>query len=192
MHLAQKALIACIALLLGSSATSCSRGENAPVSTERSTPMTIQIRSTAFSDGQPIPQKYTCDGEDVSPSLSWDSAPNGTKSFSLICDDPDAPSGTWVHWVIYDLSSTTRELPEAISANEEVLNGAKQGRNDFSRIGYGGPCPPKGNPHRYYFKLYALDSVLNLKAGATKADLENAMKGHVVGEGKVIGTYKRK
>ena len=154
--------------------------------------MAITIRSAGFADGQPIPEKYTCDGKDVSPSLSWDNAPNGTKSFVLICDDPDAPAGTWVHWVMYDLSAATRELPEAIPAKEEVLSGARQGTNDFKRIGYGGPCPPKGNAHRYYFKLYALDSVLNLKPGATKGDVESAMKGHVVGEGKIMGTYKRK
>ena len=154
--------------------------------------MTIQIRSAAFDEGHSIPQKHTCDGEDVSPSLRWEKAPDRTKSFALICDDPDAPSGTWVHWVIYDLPAAITELPEAIPTKEEVLNGAKQGTNDFSRIGYGGPCPPKGNPHRYYFKLYALDSVLNLKAGATKADVEIAMKGHVLGEGKIMGTYKRK
>lgn len=154
--------------------------------------MSIQIRSAAFDEGQSIPQKHTCDGEDVSPSLSWRNAPDKTKSFALICDDPDAPSGAWVHWVIYDLPAAITELPEAIPTKEEVLNGAKQGTNDFSRIGYGGPCPPKGNPHRYYFKVYALDSVLSLKAGSTKADVENAMKGHVLGEGKIMGTYKRK
>ena len=154
--------------------------------------MTIQVRSAAFDEGQSIPQKHTCDGEDVSPSLSWENPPDRTKSFALICDDPDAPSGTWVHWVIFDLPAAITELPEAIPTKEEVLNGAKQGRNDFSRIGYGGPCPPKGNPHRYYFKLYALDAALNLKAGATKADVENAMKGHLLGEGKIMATYKRK
>jgi Raf kinase inhibitor-like YbhB/YbcL family protein len=181
-----------VALLLGSLAAGCSKPKNAEASKERSTPMTITIRSAGFADDQSIPQKYTCDGEDVSPSLSWDNAPDGTKSFALICDDPDAPSGTWVHWVIYDLSAGTRELPEAIPAKEEVLSGARQGTNDFKRIGYGGPCPPKGNAHRYYFKLYALDSVLNLKAGATKGDVENAMKGHALGEGTIMGTYKRK
>jgi len=154
--------------------------------------MTINVRSDSFADGQPIPQKYTCDGEDISPPVRWDSAPDGTKSFALICDDPDAPSGTWVHWVIYDLPATIKELPEAIQANEEVLSGARQGTNDFRRLGYGGPCPPKGNAHRYYFKLYALDIVINLKAGATKSDVENAMKGHIVGEGKIMGSYQRK
>ncbi len=187
----KEALFASIVLLLGCAA-SCSKAQNATVSTERSTSMTIQIKSTAFADGESIPQKYTCDEEDISPPLSWENAPDRTKSFALICDDPDAPSGTWVHWVIYDLQPTTTQLPEAVPANEEVLNGAKQGRNDFSRIGYGGPCPPKGNAHRYYFKLYALDSVLNLRAGATKGDVENAITGHIVGEGRLMGTYKRR
>ena len=154
--------------------------------------MTIKIRSAGFAEGQPIPSKYTCDGEDVSPPLSWDNAPNGTQSLALICDDPDAPSGTWVHWVIYDLSDRLTELPEAVPAKEEALSGAKQGRNDFGRTGYGGPCPPAGSAHRYYFKLYALDSALKLKVGATKADVENAMKGHIVGQGQLMGTYKRK
>src|SRR5215471_15237625 len=193
MHLTrEQVLSACVAVLLGCSVSSCSKAENATVSKERSTPMTINVRSDSFADGQPIPQKYTCDGEDISPPVRWDSAPDGTKSFALICDDPDAPSGTWVHWVIYDLPATIKELPEAIQANEEVLSGARQGTNDFRRLGYGGPCPPKGNAHRYYFKLYALDIVINLKAGATKSDVENAMKGHIVGEGKIMGSYQRK
>jgi Raf kinase inhibitor-like YbhB/YbcL family protein len=180
-----------VALLLGCLAA-CSRPDTDVVSKERSTPVTIKIRSAGFAEGQAIPSKYTCDGEDMSPPLSWDSSPNGTKSLALICDDPDAPSGTWVHWVIYDLSATLTELPEAVPAKEEALSGAKQGRNDFGRIGYGGPCPPAGSAHRYYFKLYALDGALNLKAGATKADVENAMKGHIVGQGQLMGTYKRK
>ena len=154
--------------------------------------MTIKISSAAFQDGQPIPPKYTCDGEDVSPPLSWDNPPSGTESFALICDDPDAPSGTWVHWVLYDISRASNELQEAIPASEEVLNGARQGKNDFKRIGYGGPCPPQGGAHRYYFKLYALDTLLKLRAGATKSDVESAMKGHIVGEGRIMGTYKRR
>lgn len=180
-----------VALLLGCFAA-CSRPDTDVVSKERSIPVTIKIRSAGFAEGQAIPSKYTCDGQDVSPPLSWDNAPNGTQSLALICDDPDAPSGTWVHWVIYDLSATLSELPEAVPAKEEALNGAKQGRNDFGRTGYGGPCPPAGSAHRYYFKLYALDSALNLKAGATKADVEKAMKGHIVGQGQLMGTYKRK
>jgi Raf kinase inhibitor-like YbhB/YbcL family protein len=192
MSLTRHQLLRGVAALLLGSLAACTKPDTEVVSKERGTPMTIKITSTGFAEAQPIPSKYTCDGEDVSPPLSWDSPPNGTRSLALICDDPDAPSGTWVHWVIYDLSATTTELPEAVPANEEALNGAKQGRNDFGRVGYGGPCPPAGKAHRYYFKLFALDSALNLKAGATKADVENAMKGHIVGQGQLMGTYKRK
>ena len=154
--------------------------------------MTIKLTSSGFAEGQPIPSKYTCDAENISPPLSWDNAPEAVKSFALICDDPDAPAGTWVHWVLYDLPATMRELPEAVKAKEDVLSGAKQGRNDFKQIGYGGPCPPKGSAHRYNFKLYALDRELNLGAGATKSEVENAMKGRILGEVKLIGTYQRK
>jgi len=154
--------------------------------------MTIKITSSSFAEGEPIPSKYTCDGENISPPLSWDNAPAGTKSSALICDDPDAPVGTWVHWVLYDLPATITELREETETKEELLNGGRQGRNDFKQIGYGGPCPPKGGPHRYYFKIYALDLELNLKSGATKSEVEDAMKGHLLAEGKLMGTYQRK
>lgn len=154
--------------------------------------MTIKITSPSFAEGQPIPSKYTCDGENVSPPLTWDQVPTGAKTLALICDDPDAPAGTWVHWVLYDLPATTRNQPEAIEPKELLPNGAKQGRNDFKQIGYGGPCPPKGGPHRYYFKLYALDIELGLKSGATKNEVQQAMKGHTLAEGQLMGTYKRK
>jgi len=154
--------------------------------------MEIKITSSAFAEGQPIPAKHTCDGENVSPPLAWDKPAEATKSLALIVDDPDAPAGTWVHWVLYDLPPSTTELPEGMPGQNEVLAGAKQGRNDFKKIGYGGPCPPRGNPHRYFFKLYALDQKLNLTAGATKADVEKAMKGHILAEGKLMGMYKRK
>ena len=140
--------------------------------------MSFQISNTSFSNGQTIPKKFTCDGPDVSPQLRWREAPAATQSFALIMDDPDAPAGTWVHWVLYNLSAITRELPEGMEKQEQLANGALQGRNDFRKIGYGGPCPPRGKPHHYYFKLYALDTKLDLKAGATKPDLERAMKGH--------------
>jgi Raf kinase inhibitor-like YbhB/YbcL family protein len=185
-------LFACIALLFGGIVTACSRPDNATLSKDRRVPVTITIRSSAFADGQPIPSKYTCDGEDVSPPLSWDNAPEESKSLVLICDDPDAPGRTWEHWVLYDLAATTRELPEAVPAKEIVLDGAKQGRNDFKQIGYRGPCPPPGGAHRYYFKMYALDVELNQEAGATKSEVEEAMKGHILAEGKLMGTYKRK
>jgi Raf kinase inhibitor-like YbhB/YbcL family protein len=142
-------------------------------------------------EGQPIPGKHTCDGPDVSPSLQWSEAPAGTKSFALVCDDPDAPMGTWVHWVIYGLPAAMRELPEMVATTERLPNGAKQGLNDFRRVGYGGPCPPPGGPHRYFFKLYALDTELPLQSRATKRDLLRAMSGHVLAEAQLMGTYQR-
>lgn len=153
--------------------------------------MSLQITSTAFTVGETIPKKFTCDGPDVSPKLTWTEAPPKTQSFALIMDDPDAPVGTWVHWVLYDLPADTKELSEGVSKQEQLPSGARQGRNDFGRTGYGGPCPPPGKPHRYFFKLYALDSKLALKAGATKADLERAMKGHVLGQAELMGRYGR-
>ncbi|HLG12956.1 MAG TPA: YbhB/YbcL family Raf kinase inhibitor-like protein [Blastocatellia bacterium] len=154
--------------------------------------MTMQLTSSAFTEGQAIPAKYTCDGEDVSPPLKWTGVPAGAKSLALICDDPDAPGGTWVHWVLYSLSPSVTELGEGVSAAEIAPDGSRQGRNDFKRIGYGGPCPPPGRSHRYFFKLYALDAELTLKAQATKDDLVRAMERHTLGEGRLMGTYKRK
>ncbi|MBF2080491.1 MAG: YbhB/YbcL family Raf kinase inhibitor-like protein [Synechococcales cyanobacterium T60_A2020_003] len=153
--------------------------------------MTITLTSPAFKDGQAIPSTFTCDGADLSPPLSWKSVPEDTQSLVLIVDDPDAPKGTWVHWVLFDVPGSTTELPEGIPSKATVLSGAKQGKNDFKRIGYGGPCPPPGKAHRYYFKLYALDKILNLEAGATKADLEALMKGHILAQGQLMGLYMR-
>jgi len=153
--------------------------------------MNLQITSTAFSEGQPIPAKYSCEGSDISPPLKWTNAPANTKSFALIADDPDAPVGTWVHWVLYDLPPNTTELPEAVAKTQVTSSGAKQGLNSWPRLGYGGPCPPPGKPHRYFFKLYALDTMLDLKPGATKKDVEAAMKGHILAEGQLMGTYRR-
>ena len=152
---------------------------------------TMQLTSPAFQSGADIPRKHTCDAEDASPLLRWDKAPAGTRAFVLIVDDPDAPVGTWVHWVIYDLPAETKELPEGTAKTETLANGSKQGVNDFRRIGYGGPCPPPGLPHRYFFKLYALDAPTNLKPRATKQQLLEAIKGHVVGEAELLGRYKR-
>ena len=154
--------------------------------------MNIQITSTAFSEGQPIPRKYTGEGGDISPPLAWTNAPANTKSFTLIADDPDAPMGTWVHWVLYDLPAGTNALPEDVAKTQYIAGNAKQGITDFHRLGYGGPFPPPGKPHRYFFKLYALDKMLELKPGATKKDVEAAMKGHILAEGQVMGTYQRK
>ncbi|MFZ0762026.1 MAG: YbhB/YbcL family Raf kinase inhibitor-like protein [Candidatus Sulfotelmatobacter sp.] len=153
--------------------------------------MPFQISSAAFASGEMIPKKFTCDGADVSPQLSWQEAPAATQSFALIMDDPDAPAGTWVHWVLYNLPANTRELPAGTEKQEQLASGALQGRNDFRRIGYGGPCPPRGTPHRYYFKLYALDAKLNLKAGVTKSDVERAMQGHTLGQTQLVARYGR-
>ncbi|MGD2270059.1 MAG: YbhB/YbcL family Raf kinase inhibitor-like protein [Desulfobacterales bacterium] len=152
--------------------------------------MEIKITSSAFSEGGMIPKRYTCDSEDVSPDLAWSGIPQGTKSIALICDDPDAPMGTWVHWVLFDLPAESTELPAAIPSDNTLSSGAVHGKNDFGRLGYGGPCPP-GGTHRYYFKLYALDTQLNLGSGITKNQLLDAMEGHILAQGQLMGKYKR-
>jgi Raf kinase inhibitor-like YbhB/YbcL family protein len=153
--------------------------------------MEIKVTSPAFEEGGLIPPKYTCDGVDISPPLQWEAVPEGTKSIALISDDPDAPVGTWVHWVLFDLPAETKELAENIPTDRTLPNGAKQGTNDFRKIGYGGPCPP-GGTHRYFFKIYALDTRIELSAGATKRELLKAMEGHVLGQGQLMGKYKRR
>ncbi len=153
--------------------------------------MGFEITTSAFKTGGPIPKQFTCDGPDVSPALSWNDPPAGTQAFALIMDDPDAPVGTWVHWVLYDLPAQTRALDENVPKLNELPSGARQGRNDFRKTGYGGPCPPPGPAHRYFFKLYALDAKTNLKAGATKAELETAMKGRILAKAELMGRYNR-
>jgi Raf kinase inhibitor-like YbhB/YbcL family protein len=148
------------------------------------------VTSPAFNEGGMIPKQYTCDSIDISPPLKWLDVPQGTLSFALICDDPDAPMGTWVHWVAFNLPADTTSLPENILPEENMQNGMKQGRNDFRKIGYGGPCPP-GGTHRYFFKVYALSEVLTVKAGITKAELLKAMEGKILAEGQLMGKYKR-
>jgi len=152
--------------------------------------MTIQITSSAFSEGGMIPERYTCDGRDVSPDLNWDGIPEETRTLALICDDPDAPVGTWVHWVLFNIPAKQTGLPAEVVSKAELAGGAKHGINDFQRPGYGGPCPP-GGTHRYFFKLYALDIELDLDSGATKARLEEAMQGHILAEGQLMGRYSR-
>ena len=152
--------------------------------------MEIKITSSAFEEGGMIPAKYTCDGADISPPLQWDAVPQGSKSIALICDDPDAPMGTWVHWVLFNLPSDAKELAENIPPVETLPNGARQGLSDFGRIGYGGPCPPSGT-HRYFFKIYALDTEIGLEAGANKRQLLKAMEGHMLEQGQLVGKYKR-
>jgi Raf kinase inhibitor-like YbhB/YbcL family protein len=153
--------------------------------------MTIEITSTAFQPGATIPKSYTGDGADQSPPLAWSNPPAEAKTFALICDDPDAPRGTWVHWVLFNLPGETRHLEEGVPTTDTIASGAKQGKNDFGNNGYGGPAPPKGKPHRYFFKLYALDVDLGLPPGATKSHVMDAMKGHVLAEGQLMGTYQR-
>ncbi|HUU14887.1 MAG TPA: YbhB/YbcL family Raf kinase inhibitor-like protein [Terriglobia bacterium] len=153
--------------------------------------MEFKLASPAFQSDGMIPGKFTCDGADVSPALAWSDPPSGTQSFALIMDDPDAPGRTWVHWVLYDLPAEARELPEGVPKQSKLASGAHQGNNDFPKIGYGGPCPPHGPAHRYFFKLYALDAKTGLKPGATKAELENAMKGHILAQTELVGRYRR-
>jgi Raf kinase inhibitor-like YbhB/YbcL family protein len=154
--------------------------------------MRFAIGSASFLEGQEIPVQHTCDGPDISPALQWGRPPEGAKSFALICDDPDAPVGTWVHWVIYNIPATALGLPENVPKVKDLADGSRQGTNDFRRIGYGGPCPPPGPDHRYFFKLYALSKVLNLPAGATKAELLRAMEGSVLATAQLMGRYGRK
>lgn len=154
--------------------------------------MSIRLSSSGFTPGGEIPRRYTCDGDDLSPPLSWEGVPADAASLALIADDPDAPAGTWVHWVLYGLDPAAAGLPEGVPPDETVLGGARQGRNDFRRIGYGGPCPPPNGAHRYFFKLYALRERLELEAGATKAELVAAMEGKVLAEGQLTGTYRRR
>ena len=153
--------------------------------------MAFELTSSAFKSGDPIPRRYTCEGEDLSPPLHWSVPPAATKSLVIIADDPDAPVGTWVHWVIYDLPLDLRGLTEAVPPKDRLPNEALQGLNDFKRVGYGGPCPPPGKPHRYYFTLYALDVTLNLKPRATKAQVLDASKGHVLAEAQLMGRFGR-
>jgi Raf kinase inhibitor-like YbhB/YbcL family protein len=150
--------------------------------------MPLELTSTTFAPGQPIPSKYTCNGENVSLPLRWSDPPQGTKSLALIFDDPDA-SG-WVHWILYNLPAATRTLPEAVPPNADLPDGSRHGKNGWGRLGYGGPCPPSGT-HRYVFKLYALDTVLGLSSGADKSQLLQAMQGHILAQTELMGTYKR-
>jgi Raf kinase inhibitor-like YbhB/YbcL family protein len=150
----------------------------------------IKVTSAAFQEGQPIPRQYTCDGVNVSPPLEWSGVPKTAKTIAIIADDPDAPSGTWVHWVLYNLPADNIGFVENVPATETLKAGGFQGTNDFGKIGYGGPCPPSGT-HHYSFKVYALDAELPLKAGATKAELEKALEGHVLIQGQLMGTYRR-
>ena len=152
--------------------------------------MAFSLSSGDFEAGQPIPAAFSCDGVDQSPSLSWSNVPAGTQAFALICEDPDAPAGTWIHWVAYDIPAAAKGLARAVKPIQELPDGTRQGRNDFGRIGYGGPCPPRGKPHHYVFTVYALSRTLPLAAGARRKDLLAAMRGIVLGQAELIGTYQ--
>lgn len=152
---------------------------------------TMTISSPSFSNGGNIAKKFTCDGTDISPQLSWTDPPEGTKSFALLVDDPDAPAGNWNHWTMWNLPADKRGLPENVAKDARLPDGSEQGHNDFSKTGYNGPCPPPGKPHRYYFKLFALDAKLDLKADAGKKELEAAMKGHILAQAELMGKFGR-
>jgi len=185
----KKALLSCfVALLLFCSCKPSQQPASEPAGEKK---MEIKITSSAFEDGGLIPPKYTCDGADVSPPLQWQKAPAGTASIAVICDDPDAPMGTFVHWVLFNLPADTTQLAENIPAVDTLPNGAKQGVSDFRRVGYGGPCPPSGT-HRYFFKIYAVDAKFDIPGRADKAALLKAMTEHILGQGQLIGKYKRK
>ncbi len=156
-------------------------------------PATMALSSPAFGAGETIPARYTCDGEDISPPLRWEGIPEGTRSFALIVDDPDAPVGTFIHWVLYNIPAERSDLPEGVPRQLEVPGIGLQGTNDFkdNRIGYRGPCPPPGKPHRYFFKLYALDTTLDVVKGASAATVERAIRGHILAQGQLIGKYGR-
>jgi Raf kinase inhibitor-like YbhB/YbcL family protein len=158
---------------------------------QQTAPLSLQLTSTDFSAGSDIPKQFTCEGDDSSPALQWQEPPAGTQNFALIVEDADAPAGTWIHWVIYDLPATQRSLSQNFPKTGQAADGSRQGTNDFKKIGYNGPCPPPGSPHRYFFKLYALNIKLNLKPGATKKDLERAMQGHILARGEYMGRYSR-
>ena len=152
--------------------------------------MSIKLTSPAFKEGGTIPSKYTCDADDISPLLNWENIPDGTESIAIIMDDPDAPRGTWVHWVIYNIKPDKSELHENIPTTEVINDGSLQGSNSWGSIGYGGPCPPRGT-HRYFFYIYALDSATLLEPGATKEELLESMRGHILDDGKLMGRYER-
>ena len=157
---------------------------------EVTTMQNISISAEAFQAGGAIPEEYTCDGSDVSPALSWRGIPANAKSIALIMDDPDAPMGTFVHWVLFNIPSDTTKLPRGVPGNRTLNDGSSQGITDFGRTGYGGPCPP-GGTHRYYFRIYALDTMLDLQPGSSRKQLENAMKRHVLAQGELMGKYER-
>jgi Raf kinase inhibitor-like YbhB/YbcL family protein len=157
---------------------------------ERKGTSELALTSPAFADGATVPKRYTADGDNVSPPLTWNDGPDGTECFALLCEDPDAPSGVFVHWLLWNLKASDHELPEGVPKTAETF-GMRQGENSFGKIGFGGPSPPKGKPHRYVFRLYALDTRLDLAAGATRREFDEAIEGHILAEALLIGMYGR-
>lgn len=176
-------------LILG---TSCAAGTRRSLAEDRAAASPqMRLQAAAFTPGGFIPARFTCAGKDVSPSLTWSDAPDRTQAFALIVEDPDAPAGTWTHWLVYDLPSTAHALSEGLPKTAEISGGGRQGMNDFGKIGYGGPCPPPGKPHHYFFRLYALNAPLHLNAGASKEQVHEALKSHVEAETELMGRFKR-
>ncbi len=151
----------------------------------------LKVQSPAFANGAAISAQYTCKGANVSPPLHWSGVPKNGQSLALIVNDPDAPSGDYTHWLVYGMAPNVSHLPEDVEKTPEVAGIGRQGTNDFRNIGYGGPCPPPGRPHRYFFRVYALDTAIELPAGATRRDLEDAIQGHVIAQGELMGTFAR-
>jgi len=174
--------ILCLAAPLGS----C-RGEEVAVTKEK---RTLHLTSTAFDNGSVIPAVYSCKGKNLSPPLTFGGVPKEAKGLVLVMDDPDAPLRTWVHWVVYDLPPTTTDLKEAVASLEKLNSGGTHGQNSWKKLGYGGPCPPSGT-HRYFFKLYALDTLLALPPGATKEQVTKAMEGHILAGGELVGLFSK-
>jgi len=163
----------------------------AEVCAQKAASSEFELKTSSFAPGGFIPKRFTCEAANISPPLAWTDPPLGTQSFAIIEDDPDAPAGTFVHWVVYDLPAAYRKLPEALSGNAQMPGGARQGANDFSRTGYSGPCPPPGRPHRYFIRLYALDAILDLGPGARRKELDAAMQGHILAQAELMGRFQR-
>jgi Raf kinase inhibitor-like YbhB/YbcL family protein len=183
--------VVCVIIAFSIAIVACQSQSQATVTQTGENMQKIQLTSAAFQEGEPIPVQYTCDGTNISPPLAWAGIPGGTNSLAMIVDDPDAPGRTWVHWVVYQISPDLMGLPEGLVNYSNAGGIGTAGKNDFNKLGYGGPCPPKGKPHRYFFKLYALDTDLELQQGATKTQLEAAMQGHILAQGQLMGTYGR-
>ena len=169
----------------------CSSDKEPDLATQPQSSVTIAVTSPAFTEGSPIPVEYTCQGDNISPVLKWANVPDDTKSMALIMDDPDAPGRTFVHWVLYNIPATANGLSEASTRETAQSMGAAEGRSGSGRSGYGGPCPPSGSPHRYFFRVYALDTTIELDEGATKTQLLEAMQGKIIAQGELVGTYSR-